>query len=127
MGGVGQAQPAAGHGAAGPEVTARRFRAPSPPLAWVLGGAVLVLAAAAVVLSAFAGQLSIDITAGVVIVLTFAGVGLVIARRQPGHPIGGRHRRKDAVDLDSIRDDLAGVIHQALEPSRLSVWVSHRD
>ena len=49
---------------------------------------MLVLAAAAVVLSAFADQLSIDITAGVVIVLTFAGVGLVIARRQPGNPIG---------------------------------------
>ena len=49
---------------------------------------MLVLAAAAVVLSALAGQLSINITAGVVIVLTFAGVGLVIARRQPGNPIG---------------------------------------
>ena len=85
---VGQAQPAQGHGPAGPEVTARRFGAASPALAWVLGGAVLVLAAAAVALSAFAGQLSIDITAGVVIVLTFAGVGLVIARRQPGNPIG---------------------------------------
>jgi hypothetical protein len=57
-------------------------------MAWVLGVAVLVLAAAAVMLSALAGQLSIDITAGVVIVLTFAGVGLVIARRQPGNPIG---------------------------------------
>jgi hypothetical protein len=55
----------------------------------VLGGAVLVLAAAAVVLSALAGQLSVrSIAAGVVIVLTFAGVGLVIARRQPGNPIG---------------------------------------
>jgi hypothetical protein len=54
----------------------------------LLGGAVVVLAAAAVVLSALAGQLSINITAGVVIVLTFAGVGLVIAWRQPGNPIG---------------------------------------
>jgi len=36
-------------------------------------------------------------------------------------------RLKDAVDLDSIRDDLAGVIDQALEPSHISVWVSHRD
>jgi hypothetical protein len=49
---------------------------------------VVVLAAAAAVLSALAGQLSIGITAGVVIVLTFAGVGLVIAWRQPGNPIG---------------------------------------
>ena len=49
---------------------------------------MVVLAAAAAVLSALAGQLSIGITAGGVIVLTFAGVGLVIARRQPGNPIG---------------------------------------
>jgi len=81
---VGEAQPAP----AGPEVIARRFRAASPGLAWVLGGAVVVMAAAAVVLSALAGQLRINITAGVVIVLTFAGVGLLIARRQPGNPIG---------------------------------------
>jgi hypothetical protein len=57
-------------------------------LAWVLAGTVVVLAAAAVLLAALAGQLSIDITAGVVIVLSFAGVGLVVAWRQPGNPIG---------------------------------------
>jgi hypothetical protein len=34
---------------------------------------------------------------------------------------------KDAVDLDSIRDDLAQVISRALEPAHLSVWTSHRD
>jgi len=33
-------------------------------------------------------------------------------------------RLKDAVDLDSIRDDLAGTAHQALEPAHISVWVS---
>ena len=49
---------------------------------------VVVSAAAAAVLSALAGQLSINITTGGVIVLTFAGVGLLIARRQPGNPIG---------------------------------------
>jgi MFS family permease len=49
---------------------------------------VVVLAAAAAVLSALAGELSINITTGGVIVLTFAGVGLLIARRQPGNPIG---------------------------------------
>ena len=54
----------------------------------VLGGAVLVLAVAAVVLSALIGQLSIGVPAGLVVVLTFAGVGLLIARRQPGNPIG---------------------------------------
>jgi hypothetical protein len=30
-------------------------------------------------------------------------------------------RLKDAVDLDSIRDDLAGTVHQTLEPARASV------
>jgi len=32
-------------------------------------------------------------------------------------------RLKDAVDLDSVRDDLAGVVHQALEPAHVSVWI----
>jgi hypothetical protein len=34
---------------------------------------------------------------------------------------------KDAVDLDSVRDDLAQVVSRTLEPEHLSVWVSHRD
>ena len=34
---------------------------------------------------------------------------------------------KDAVDLDSVRDDLAGVVHQALEPAHVSLWISQRD
>jgi hypothetical protein len=33
---------------------------------------------------------------------------------------------KDAVDLDSVRDDLAAVVQQALEPAHMSVWVSRR-
>jgi hypothetical protein len=36
-------------------------------------------------------------------------------------------RLKDAVDLDSVRDDLTGIVRQALEPAHLSVWVSRRD
>ena len=36
-------------------------------------------------------------------------------------------RLKDAVDLDSVRDDLADVVHQALEPAHVSVWISQRD
>ena len=35
-------------------------------------------------------------------------------------------RLKNAVDLDSVRDDLAGVVHQALEPAHISVWISQR-
>ncbi len=33
-------------------------------------------------------------------------------------------RLKDTVDLDSVRDDLAGVVHQALEPAHVSVWMN---
>jgi hypothetical protein len=36
-------------------------------------------------------------------------------------------RLKDAVDLDSVRDDLAGVVNHALEPAQVSVWISQRD
>jgi hypothetical protein len=32
-------------------------------------------------------------------------------------------RLKDAVDLDSVRDDLAAVVEKALEPAHLSVWI----
>jgi hypothetical protein len=36
-------------------------------------------------------------------------------------------RLKDAVDVDSVRDDLAGVVHQAVEPAHMSVWITQRD
>jgi hypothetical protein len=36
-------------------------------------------------------------------------------------------RLKDAVDLDAVRDDLTGVVSQALEPAHLSLWISQRD
>ena len=36
-------------------------------------------------------------------------------------------RLKDAVDLDSVRNDLAGVVRQTLEPAHVSVWVSGVD
>jgi hypothetical protein len=32
-------------------------------------------------------------------------------------------RLQDAVDLDAVQDDLAGVVHQALEPAHVSVWI----
>ncbi len=35
-------------------------------------------------------------------------------------------RLKDAVDLDSVRDDLASVVQQALEPAHVSVWMNER-
>jgi len=33
-------------------------------------------------------------------------------------------RLKDAVDLDQVRDDLAGVAQKALAPDHISVWIS---
>jgi hypothetical protein len=35
-------------------------------------------------------------------------------------------RLKDEVGLDSIRRDLAGTVHKALEPAHVSVWISQR-
>ena len=35
-------------------------------------------------------------------------------------------RLQDTVDLDSVRDDLASVVQQALEPAHVSVWLSER-
>jgi hypothetical protein len=35
-------------------------------------------------------------------------------------------RLKDTVNLDSVRDDLATAVHQALEPAHVSVWISQR-
>ena len=32
-------------------------------------------------------------------------------------------RLKDAIDLDSVRNDLAGVVAQTLEPAHLPVWI----
>jgi hypothetical protein len=36
-------------------------------------------------------------------------------------------RLQDAVDLGSVRDDLAGVVSHALEPAYVSIWISHVD
>jgi hypothetical protein len=36
-------------------------------------------------------------------------------------------RLNDAVDLGLVRDDLAGVVHQALEPACVLVWVREHD
>jgi hypothetical protein len=35
-------------------------------------------------------------------------------------------RLNDAVDLDSVREDLASVVQQALEPAHVSVWISQQ-
>jgi MFS family permease len=77
---VGVTQPAPG----APEATRR-----VASLATVLGALVLVLTAASIVLSAPAHQLSVLGTSPEIpVVLVYAGVGVVIARRQPRNPIG---------------------------------------
>jgi hypothetical protein len=36
-------------------------------------------------------------------------------------------RLQDAVDLDAVRDDLAGVVQAALEPAHLELWTARRE
>jgi hypothetical protein len=82
-------QPAGGQTPDMPQVTARRFRLLSPRTATVLGVLVLGLAVATLTLTGFDHQLTIrSAGSGVAIVLMYAGVGLVVARRQPRNPIG---------------------------------------
>ena len=34
---------------------------------------------------------------------------------------------KDSVDLNSVRTDLTGVVHGALEPAHVSLWLTPRN
>jgi hypothetical protein len=36
-------------------------------------------------------------------------------------------RLQDAVDLDAVREDLAGVVQAALEPAHLALWTAPRE
>jgi hypothetical protein len=36
-------------------------------------------------------------------------------------------RLQDAVDLDTVRADLAGVVQAALEPAHLTIWTAPRN
>src|SRR5260370_12489358 len=77
--------PAAG----GPEPAAARFRLASPVTATVLAVLTLMLLAGAMVLSALTGQLSVLGSGPIVpVAVVYAAVGFVLARRQPGKPIG---------------------------------------
>ena len=73
----------------GPEPAAARFRLASPGMATVLAVLVLMLLAGALVLSAVIGQLSVLGSGPIVpVAVVYAAVGFVVARRQPGNPIG---------------------------------------
>ena len=67
----------------------RGARLASPTTATVLGGVVLALAAATLTLVSLARQITVHhIGPGLAIVLVYAGVGVVVARRQPRNPTG---------------------------------------
>jgi hypothetical protein len=54
--------------------------------------------------------------------------GTVSTRYDAGKTVAAfAARLNDAVDLDSVRDDLAGAVRHALEPAHVSVWISPRD
>ena len=67
----------------------RHFRIAAPVTATILGGVVLMLAAVTLTLVSLVRQLTVHhIGPGIAIVLIYAGVGVVIARRQPRNPVG---------------------------------------
>jgi len=69
-------------------VSARRFRLASPATALILGGLVLALLVAQVPLGDLAHQLGLSAAASTVTALALAGVGLVVAWRQPRNLMG---------------------------------------
>ena len=58
------------------------------PLAAVLGALILALAAAAVPMGVAAHAHASDIAGNLALILSFGGVGVIIARRQPRNPVG---------------------------------------
>jgi two-component system NarL family sensor kinase len=82
-------QPAGGQAAEMPAAAVRRFGLRSPRTATALGVLVLVLTIATLTLKGFDHQLTTSGTwSGIAIVVMYAGVGVVVARRQPRNPIG---------------------------------------
>jgi hypothetical protein len=59
-----------------------------PTMAWVLAGLVLLLATATVPLSLAARHDQLQAGAVMAIAVSFAAVGLVVARHRPRNPIG---------------------------------------
>jgi hypothetical protein len=83
---------AAASGAAdpdGPQTASLRFRLASAGTATALGALAVVMAGLALVLSALTHQLSVLGSGPIIpVVLVYAAVGVLVARRQPGNPIG---------------------------------------
>jgi hypothetical protein len=71
-----------------PDVALGSFRLVSPRVALLLGGLALGLLIAAVPLSVMAHQFGVGGLGPVLFTIPFAGVGALVASRQPGNPIG---------------------------------------
>jgi hypothetical protein len=120
------------------DATAGRFRPAAPATVNILG-----VAAAGLTVTMFAAcgvlllltrdyQRAVYGAGGCVAALVCLAVGLVVARRQPASPIGWlllgwadafAARLQDAVDLGTVRDELASAVHAAFEPAHLSIWI----
>jgi hypothetical protein len=138
---MGEAQPALRQAPVTTAVPARRLRLASPVTAMVLGTLVLAEMVATLVLAGLDHQLGWSAAVTGPGLLIFTGVAVLVAYHQPRNPVGwilllfcslwtlsvAAARLNDAVDLDSIRDDLAHVVQNALEPAHVSVWVSKHD
>jgi hypothetical protein len=86
---MGRVQPVGAQRSVASGTATRRFRLASPVTATVLWVLALLLLVAAIVLSALVHQLSILGTGPAIpIVMIYAGVGYIVARRQPRNPIG---------------------------------------
>ena len=71
------------------DAPARRFGPATPAAATALGGVVLALLGATVTLAVLVHQLTIfNVATGLTIPLVYAAVGVVVARHQPGNPVG---------------------------------------
>ena len=85
---MGEPQPAGGPGAAGTGILARPSRLACPATATLLGAAAVILTALGVILADLVHQLTfLNTWAGIPVFLGYAGVGVVIARRQSGNPV----------------------------------------
>ena len=67
--------------------------------------------------------LLIGIYAGLVLLATGV-LGLHSSVAVAAATLTAAARLKDAVDLDTVRADLTGVVHTTLEPAHISVWTS---
>jgi hypothetical protein len=86
-----------------------------------LGALTVVLTAGYVVTAGLVHQLSVFKTGPTcIIILIYAAVG--------DHTVAAfAARLMDAVELDTVRNDLATVVNQALEPTHVSVWITRHN